>query len=167
MFRRHGAAYREDHRGHLGRIETKVMGAVEACRTAILGGHLEQSADCGLLRPAYNAASVQRNRTMTSQRTALAAGFALVFASAALAQPTLGGPSSQEHGPGAPPAPCIDGTKGANCKTCWIEPWLCHRPPPPPPPSPFHCKKRPPRPVVPEPPSDSGWLPDGNGGGIY
>jgi hypothetical protein len=59
VFRRHGAAYRQAHRGHLGRIETKVMGAIEACRTAVLGGHLEHCADCGLVRQAYNSC---RNR---------------------------------------------------------------------------------------------------------
>jgi hypothetical protein len=59
VFRRHGAAYRHAHRGHLGRIETKVMGAIEACRTAALGGHLERCDDCSLTRPAYNSC---RNR---------------------------------------------------------------------------------------------------------
>jgi hypothetical protein len=59
VFRRHGAAYRDDHKGGLGRVEAKVMGAVEACRTAVLGGHLEQCADCGFLRPAFNSC---RNR---------------------------------------------------------------------------------------------------------
>jgi hypothetical protein len=59
VFRRHGGAYREAHRGHLGRVETKVMGAIEACRTAALGGHLEHCADCGLTRQAFNSC---RNR---------------------------------------------------------------------------------------------------------
>jgi len=30
------------------------MGAIEACRTAALGGHVEQCADCGFTRQAYN-----------------------------------------------------------------------------------------------------------------
>ena len=59
VFRRHGAAYRQAHRGHLGRVEHKVMGAIEACRTAALGGHLERCDDCGLTRQAYNSC---RNR---------------------------------------------------------------------------------------------------------
>ena len=59
LFRRHGAAYRQAHAGHLGRIERKVMGAIEACRTAALGGHVEHCADCGLIRQAYNSC---RNR---------------------------------------------------------------------------------------------------------
>ena len=59
VFRRHGAAYREAHAGHLGRIERRVMGAIEACRTAALGGHAEHCTDCGLVRYAYNSC---RNR---------------------------------------------------------------------------------------------------------
>jgi hypothetical protein len=59
VFRRHGAAYREAHGGQLGRVERKVMGAIEACRTAALGGHVEHCADCGLVRQAYNSC---RNR---------------------------------------------------------------------------------------------------------
>jgi hypothetical protein len=35
------------------------MAAIEACRTAALGGHSEQCVDCGLSRPAYNSC---RNR---------------------------------------------------------------------------------------------------------
>ncbi len=59
VFRRHGEAYREAQAGHLGRVERRVMGAIEACRTAALGGHVERCADCGLVRIAYNSC---RNR---------------------------------------------------------------------------------------------------------
>lgn len=59
VFRRHGAAYRQAHAGHIGRVEHRVMGAIEACRTAALGGHVEQCADCGFTRQAYNSC---RNR---------------------------------------------------------------------------------------------------------
>ena len=59
IFRRHGEAYRQTHAGHLGRVEHRVMGAIEACRTAVLGGHAERCADCGLIRIAYNSC---RNR---------------------------------------------------------------------------------------------------------
>ena len=59
VFRRHGDAYREAHAGHLGRSQRRVMGAIEACRTAALGGHVERCDDCGLLRIAYNSC---RNR---------------------------------------------------------------------------------------------------------
>jgi len=59
IFRRHGEAYRQAHGSHLGRTERRIMGAIEACRTATLGGHIERCADCGLIRVAYNSC---RNR---------------------------------------------------------------------------------------------------------
>jgi len=59
IFRRHGEAYRRAHDGHLGRVERRVMSAIELCRTAALGGHAERCADCGLIRIAYNSC---RNR---------------------------------------------------------------------------------------------------------
>lgn len=59
IFRCHGEAFRRSHDGHLGRVERRVMAAIEACRTPALGGHVEQCADCGLLRCAYNSC---RNR---------------------------------------------------------------------------------------------------------
>jgi hypothetical protein len=59
IFRHHGEAYRQAQAGHLGRVERRVMGAIEACRTAVLGGHVEGCADCGLIRIAYNSC---RNR---------------------------------------------------------------------------------------------------------
>jgi hypothetical protein len=59
VFRRHGAAYREVHAGHLSRGQCRVMGAIETCRSAALGGHAEQCNGCGQLRIAYNSC---RNR---------------------------------------------------------------------------------------------------------
>ena len=59
IFRRHGDAYRRSHDGHLGRVERRVMSAIELCRTAALGGHVEACSDCGLVRCAYNSC---RNR---------------------------------------------------------------------------------------------------------
>jgi hypothetical protein len=41
IFRRHGEVYRQAHAGHLGRVERRVMSAIELCRTAALGGHVE------------------------------------------------------------------------------------------------------------------------------
>ena len=55
VFRRHGAAYREAHAGHLSGGQRRVMGAIETCRSAALGGHLEQCNGCGRLRIAYNS----------------------------------------------------------------------------------------------------------------
>ncbi|MGE0675079.1 MAG: IS91 family transposase [Methylibium sp.] len=59
VFRHHGDAYRRAHDGHLGRVERRVMSAIELCRTAALGGHVEQCSECGLVRHAYNSC---RNR---------------------------------------------------------------------------------------------------------
>jgi hypothetical protein len=61
IFRRHGKAYRQAHGAHLGRIERRVMGAVTACRTAALGGHVEQCTDCGTIRISYNSCLMGRS----------------------------------------------------------------------------------------------------------
>jgi hypothetical protein len=55
ILRRHGEAYLRDHAGHVGRTERRVMGAIMACRTAALGGHVEACEDCGATRIAYNS----------------------------------------------------------------------------------------------------------------
>ena len=59
VFHRHGEGYRLAHAGHLGRVERRVMSAIELCRTAALGGHTEQCEECGTVRVAYNSC---RNR---------------------------------------------------------------------------------------------------------
>jgi hypothetical protein len=59
VFRRHGEAYRQAHAGRLGRVERRVMSAIELCRTAELGGHSEVCSSCGFIRCAYNSC---RNR---------------------------------------------------------------------------------------------------------
>ena len=59
IFRRHGPAYIQAHDGHLGRVERRVMSAIELCRTAALGGHVETCEDCAHSRVAYNSC---RNR---------------------------------------------------------------------------------------------------------
>ncbi len=59
VFRRHGELFCQTHAGHIGRVERRVMGAITACRTAALGGHVEQCDDCGATRIAYNSC---RNR---------------------------------------------------------------------------------------------------------
>ena len=59
VFRRHGTAYRDAHAGHLSGGQRRVMGAIEACRSATLGGHVEQCDGCGQIRIAYNSC---RNR---------------------------------------------------------------------------------------------------------
>src|SRR3954454_23467044 len=59
IFRRHGAAFRDNHAATLSNGQRRVMAAIEACRTPALGGHVEQCADCGQVRIAYNSC---RNR---------------------------------------------------------------------------------------------------------
>jgi Putative transposase/Transposase zinc-binding domain len=55
VFNRHGESYERANAGHLGRVERRVIGAITACRTAALGGHVERCDDCGLTRIAYNS----------------------------------------------------------------------------------------------------------------
>jgi len=55
VFRRHGAEYRQAHAGTLGRAQLRVMRAIELCRTAALGGHVEQCDACAHRRVFYNS----------------------------------------------------------------------------------------------------------------
>ena len=55
IFQRHGAAWRAAQAGHLSLGQIKVMAAIEACRTAALGGHVEACEECGHIRIAYNS----------------------------------------------------------------------------------------------------------------
>jgi Putative transposase/Transposase zinc-binding domain len=55
IFRRHGAAYRKANAGHLDRCQLRVMAAIEACRTAALGGHVQRCRKCGLTQIAYSS----------------------------------------------------------------------------------------------------------------
>jgi len=55
IFHRHGEAFRAAQGGRLSSDQRRVMAAIEVCRTAVLGGHVEQCDDCGLVRIAYNS----------------------------------------------------------------------------------------------------------------
>jgi len=55
IFRRYGDAYRQAHGTKLSRDQWRVMNAIEACRTAELGGHLEHCDRCEYQRNAYNS----------------------------------------------------------------------------------------------------------------
>jgi hypothetical protein len=59
IFRRHGEAWRAGNTGHVSYGQLRVMSAIEACRTAELGGHVERCEDCAHTRIAYNSC---RNR---------------------------------------------------------------------------------------------------------
>jgi len=55
VFRRYGDAYRQQHVGSLSLAQLRVMSAIERCRTAVLGGHVEQCDQCHFQRIAYNS----------------------------------------------------------------------------------------------------------------
>lgn len=55
ILHRHGPAYRHLHADSLDREQRRVMRAIEQCRTAALGGHVEQCDACGHQRIAYNS----------------------------------------------------------------------------------------------------------------
>jgi hypothetical protein len=59
IFRRHGEAWRTANAGHVSLAHRRVMTAIEICRTAALGGHVERCEDCAHTRIAYNSC---RNR---------------------------------------------------------------------------------------------------------
>jgi Putative transposase/Transposase zinc-binding domain len=59
VFRRYGDGYRQQHGGSLSTAQRRVMAAIVRCRTAALGGHVEQCDACGHQRIAYNS---RRNR---------------------------------------------------------------------------------------------------------
>ena len=59
IFRDHGAAWRAANAGHVSLDQLKVMSAVERCRTAALGGHVERCENCAHTVIAYNSC---RNR---------------------------------------------------------------------------------------------------------
>jgi hypothetical protein len=57
IFRRRGPAWREANAGHVSLGQLKVMSAIERCRTAALGGHVDRCEDCGHLQISYNSCS--------------------------------------------------------------------------------------------------------------
>ena len=59
VFHRHGADWRRANAGHVSLDQLQVMSAIEQCRSAALGGHVERCEDCGHSRIAYNSC---RNR---------------------------------------------------------------------------------------------------------
>jgi len=55
VFRRYGETYRNKHGASLSKAQRRVMTAIEVCRTAALGGHLERCDQCGQERNCYNS----------------------------------------------------------------------------------------------------------------
>ena len=59
IFRARGEAWRQANRGHISLSQFKVMSAIEACRSAALGGHVLRCTSCEHQQIAYNSC---RNR---------------------------------------------------------------------------------------------------------
>ena len=59
IFRTQGPEWRQAHRGHISLGQLKVMSAIEACRSAALGGHVLRCSSCEHQQIAYNSC---RNR---------------------------------------------------------------------------------------------------------
>jgi hypothetical protein len=59
VLRRYGGAYREQHSASLSTTQRRVMSALELCRTAALGGHVEKCDQCQHERICYDSC---RNR---------------------------------------------------------------------------------------------------------
>lgn len=57
IFRLYGEEYRQEHR--LSRPQLRAMRAIEICRTAALGGHVDECEQCGARTISYNSC---RNR---------------------------------------------------------------------------------------------------------
>ena len=69
IFIQYGEVYRISH--PLSREQRKAMQAIQNCRTAVLGGHVDECDECGFIRMSYNSC---RNRhcpkcqTLTKER---------------------------------------------------------------------------------------------------
>ena len=59
IFRAQGQVWRQAHAGHISLGQLKVMSAIEACRSAALGGHVLRCSSCAHQQIAYNSC---RNR---------------------------------------------------------------------------------------------------------
>jgi hypothetical protein len=55
IFRKCGAQYRKIHGASMSREQHRAMRAIEYCRTAFLGGHLDVCDECGSERNSYNS----------------------------------------------------------------------------------------------------------------
>jgi hypothetical protein len=55
VFRRYGEDYRKNHDASMSQEQRRVMTAIEACRTAALGGHMERCDQCDYERNCFNS----------------------------------------------------------------------------------------------------------------
>src|SRR5438309_302690 len=74
IFRRHGDAFRATQGESLSHAQRRVMSAIEICRTAALGGHVERCSDCAFTRIAYNSCLMGNAIIMLLARLGLRAG---------------------------------------------------------------------------------------------
>ena len=77
IFRAAGPAYRATHAGHLSLHQLKVMSAIEHCRTAALGGHVEACEDCGHRRIEAGARFVIGRRVLVDKQAKAGVRFAI------------------------------------------------------------------------------------------
>ena len=73
IFRRHGEAFRRRHDGRLGRVERRVMAAIETCSSAIPSVRIPISENMtanGTIIAAINPARIPKN-TMTRMATTI------------------------------------------------------------------------------------------------
>jgi hypothetical protein len=68
LMRAHGDAYRRTHR--LAAVQALALGAIAACRTALLGGHRETCDHCGATRLTFNSCRNRHCPTCQSQASA-------------------------------------------------------------------------------------------------
>jgi hypothetical protein len=82
VLRRHGDSFRARNAGHLDRSALRAIGAIEACRTAALGGHVERCDDCGHTAISYNSCLMGKasNGELAALESAISCAFPL-FAS--------------------------------------------------------------------------------------
>ena len=71
IFRQAGPSYRQHHADALSRGQRCVMSAIERCRTAALGGHVEQCDSCGHQRIAFNSCLMGPRRSPNLTRPVL------------------------------------------------------------------------------------------------
>jgi hypothetical protein len=81
IFRGHGPAWRQANAGHVSLDQLKVMSAIERCRTAALGGHVERCEDCSYTAIAYNSCLMGkfRNGELATGSTAILAAFRVIL----------------------------------------------------------------------------------------
>jgi hypothetical protein len=86
VFRDHGPAWRQANAGHVSLDQLKVMSAIERCRTAALGGHVERCEDCAYTNIAYNSC---RNRHCPKEAYPVDSGSSICSRRPAWGRPAL------------------------------------------------------------------------------